>query len=66
MIDIHNHILFNIDDGAHDLDTSVEMCRDAYENGYNTVVVTPHFTDEEKATPENKVEEKVEVAQEND
>ena len=45
MIDIHNHILFNIDDGAHDLDTSVEMCRDAYENGYNTVVVTPHFTD---------------------
>ncbi|MBR5544930.1 MAG: hypothetical protein IKU66_05590 [Clostridia bacterium] len=45
MIDIHNHILFNIDDGARDLDTSVEMCRDAYENGYNTVVVTPHFTD---------------------
>ncbi len=45
MIDIHNHILFNIDDGAHDLDTSVEMCRDAYENGYETMVVTPHFAD---------------------
>lgn len=45
MIDIHNHILFDIDDGAPDIDTSVEMCRDAYENGYKTVVVTPHFAD---------------------
>ena len=45
MIDIHNHILFHIDDGSPDIDTSVEMCRDAYENGYKTLVVTPHFTD---------------------
>ncbi|MBO5943861.1 MAG: hypothetical protein J6Q50_01030 [Clostridia bacterium] len=43
MTDIHNHILFAIDDGAHDIDTSVEMCREAYENGYKAVVVTPHF-----------------------
>ncbi|MBQ3523799.1 MAG: hypothetical protein IJA43_05010 [Clostridia bacterium] len=45
MIDIHNHILFDIDDGAPDLDTSVDMCRDAFENGYRTIVVTPHFAD---------------------
>lgn len=45
MIDIHNHILFDIDDGSPDIDTSVEMCRDAYENGYRSIVVTPHFTD---------------------
>lgn len=43
MIDIHNHILFDIDDGSPDIDTSVDMCRDAYENGYKTIVVTPHF-----------------------
>ena len=45
MIDIHNHILFGIDDGSPDIDTSVDLCRDAYENGYKTLVVTPHFTD---------------------
>lgn len=45
MIDIHNHILFDFDDGSPDIDTSVEMCRDAYENGYRAIVVTPHFTD---------------------
>ena len=43
MIDIHNHILFDIDDGSQDIDTSIDMCRDAYENGYKTIVVTPHF-----------------------
>ena len=45
MIDIHNHILFDIDDGSPDIDTSIDMCRDAYENGYKTIVVTPHFAD---------------------
>ncbi len=44
MIDIHNHILFDIDDGSPDIETSIEMCNDAYKNGYKTMVVTPHFT----------------------
>ena len=43
MIDIHNHILFDIDDGAEDIDTCVKMCIDAYENGYKAIAVTPHF-----------------------
>ena len=43
MVDIHNHILFGIDDGAEDLEISIEMCRDAYENGFKAIVVTPHF-----------------------
>ncbi len=45
MIDIHNHILFHIDDGSPNIDISIEMCRDAFENGYTTIVVTPHFAD---------------------
>ena len=43
MIDIHNHILFGIDDGAKDVDTCIDMCIDAYKNGYSAIVVTPHF-----------------------
>ncbi|MBR5246256.1 MAG: hypothetical protein IKV25_02655 [Clostridia bacterium] len=45
MIDIHSHVLFDIDDGAHDIEESIEMCRDAYENGCKTLVLTPHFFD---------------------
>lgn len=45
MIDIHSHILYGIDDGVQDLDESIYMCRDAYENGCDTLVLTPHFFD---------------------
>ena len=43
MIDIHNHILFGIDDGAEDIDTCVQMCIDAHKNGCTAIAVTPHF-----------------------
>lgn len=43
MIDIHNHVLFEIDDGAQSIEASVQMCRDAAENGIDTIVLTPHF-----------------------
>lgn len=43
MIDIHNHILFDIDDGAKTIEASLQMCRDAYKNGIEHIVLTPHF-----------------------
>lgn len=45
MIDIHSHVLFDIDDGSEDLETSIEMCRDAYKNGCEALFLTPHFFD---------------------
>ena len=42
MIDIHSHILNNIDDGARDLEASLKMCRIAQENGIDRIVATPH------------------------
>ena len=43
MIDIHSHILFNIDDGAETLEDSVKLCRDAADNGVKLITATPHF-----------------------
>lgn len=45
MIDLHSHVLFDMDDGARTLSQSVNMCRDAYENGLKAITLTPHFTD---------------------
>lgn len=45
MIDIHSHLLFDIDDGSENIEKSVEMCRDAYKNGFKAVVATPHMSD---------------------
>ena len=43
MIDIHSHVLFEIDDGAENLKTSLQMCLDSYRNGCDDLVLTPHF-----------------------
>jgi len=42
MIDIHHHLLFGLDDGAQDVETSVAMVQTAVENGISHIVCTPH------------------------
>lgn len=42
MIDIHSHILWNLDDGARDFDESVQMLRVAVDSGTSDIVATPH------------------------
>lgn len=43
MIDFHNHIIPNIDDGAKSLDMSIEMLQEAQRQGISDVVSTIHF-----------------------
>ncbi len=42
MIDIHCHILPNVDDGPESLDETLEMGRIALADGVTTIVATPH------------------------
>lgn len=42
MIDIHSHILPNIDDGAETLKTSLKMAAIAVKDGITSVIATPH------------------------
>ena len=41
MIDLHSHILPGIDDGAQNLDISLEMARLAVADGIQTMACTP-------------------------
>ena len=45
MVDLHCHILHNIDDGSDSLAESVALCRQAVYNDIDTVVLTPHLSD---------------------
>ena len=43
MIDIHNHILPNVDDGSKSINMSINMLKHAFEQGVTEVVNTTHF-----------------------
>ncbi len=43
MLDLHCHMLPGIDDGAPNLDVSLEMARMAFADGIRTVACTPHI-----------------------
>lgn len=43
MIDFHNHVLPNIDDGSRSMEMSIEMLKFAYEQGITDVVNTVHY-----------------------
>ena len=43
MIDIHTHILPEIDDGSRSVDESVSMLETLFRQGVDTVAATPHF-----------------------
>lgn len=43
MKDIHNHLLFGIDDGSSSLDNSIKVLNSLYNRGVTDVVLTPHY-----------------------
>ena len=42
MIDIHAHILPDLDDGSEDMEESLEMAELAVESGVEIMAATPH------------------------
>ena len=43
MIDIHNHILPNVDDGSDSMELSRALLKEAMEEGITDVLITPHY-----------------------
>lgn len=52
MIDIHTHVLFGLDDGAPDIEVSLEMLRLAARTGTTDIVASPHANLEYRFDPE--------------
>lgn len=46
LLDLHCHILPDVDDGPATLDDSLALAQALLENGFSEVVATPHYTDD--------------------
>jgi protein-tyrosine phosphatase len=51
MIDIHSHILWGVDDGARDLEESLELIEAAARAGTTDIVATPHASPDYEFQP---------------
>ena len=42
-VDIHSHIIFGVDDGSPNLESSINLVAMAYEDGIRKMIATPHW-----------------------
>ncbi len=57
MIDIHCHLLYQVDDGAGSLEESAAMLREAKAQGVDEIILTPHYRHGMFSYPTDAIEE---------
>lgn len=51
MIDVHAHLIPNIDDGSKNIDETFELIKEAQKAGFTDVILTPHYITNYYETP---------------
>ena len=64
MVDIHSHILAEIDDGSKDIEMAINMLKKAAKSGTTDIIATPHFMRGRFEVEYNEVLKKVEELKE--
>lgn len=65
MIDMHNHILYGIDDGCKTIEESIETIKNMKKIGFNTIVLTPHYIEDSSFKANNNLKlQKLEILKE--
>lgn len=58
-VDIHNHFLYDVDDGPSSIDRSLEMLKQAVKHGITDAVATPHQLERDQVSEHPERQEKV-------
>ena len=54
MVDLHTHILYDVDDGVKNIDESIEILKNMSKNGVTDVFLTPHYIEYSSYTSNRK------------
>ena len=54
MVDIHTHIIPNVDDGSKSIEDTFALFREAAEEGFSDIILTPHYIEGTEYSAENK------------
>ena len=52
-IDIHSHVLHQIDDGRKTIEQSLEIIKEYKQMGFSDIILTPHYIEDTKYTSKN-------------
>lgn len=66
MIDIHNHILIDVDDGPKNTEEAVELLKQSKQQGITDIIATPHHLNPKYETPNEVVIKKIQELSEID
>ena len=58
-VDLHNHTLFGVDDGAVDLPKALEMLNLSIHEGIEEIVLTPHYRDPAHSASKQKILDRI-------
>ena len=61
MIDIHNHIIYGVDDGSRSLEESMEMVSLYKKAGFDKIIATSHFDRSRYMVDANEIRQKCEI-----
>jgi protein-tyrosine phosphatase len=54
MIDIHSHLIFDVDDGSRSIEESLNIIKMMYEAGVRDMIITPHYITDSKYVSKKK------------
>ena len=54
MIDIHSHLIFDVDDGSRSIEESLNIIKMMHEAGVKDMIITPHYITDSKYVSKKK------------
>lgn len=64
MIDIHSHLVYDVDDGSENIEDTIHMLKEAKDAGFTDIILTPHYMEHYYMVPCFEISKKIESIRE--